>query len=1165
MGICYLQHRVATGTYNQTAKRVSRLKTYPSMLSLLFGGWLQFPKPCFTAFFLIWYYYIILITLGLGMTVGLPIPCINKLNQLNITMSKEIAVIFSIRVELNVFFMLILRFLFERKSFVAKRLHKLVRFKSKSGYISIFAAFFSFGLVVMNLLLIIICYPGILNPGPVITGMFQNVRGFVPFSTLNEPVLPLSTTKLQDFQSYVFGSDPGLVVLNETWLSNDHFDNEILPDRAYKIFRLDRSAKTHPFVPHNPQKFRKRGGGILIAVKSNLNIESKQVGRRVKAEILSVEMKCGNDIFCITTCYRVGTLQHENFMEVEKHLRSIARIKKYKKHYFFGDLNLSNISWPVGSTTVEIEQKFVELFDELGMQQMIDVPTHQHGKTLDLCYVSNASYIKNINVLSKDEICSSDHYGVTFELTSRAKSNISKRKIYDFKRANWSDLNRDLNSVPWDRYIESCDPNEGWGFFRNTLNRLMVKHIPTITIKDEGRPPWFDSEVINLGKKKGRLHKKYKDTGTPADYARYSQCRKKLKLMIEEKMESNLNDDDNDPALLSKKFWGHLKSTSKSTRIPESVYYNSRHRNNPRDQAILFNRFFADQFSDSSLYDIDIEWDNDDTNNIDFSLSKIRKLLHQVKPRKAPGPDGIHGMVLKNCAFGLAYPLSMLFRVSYNTGIIPVEWKLANVVPVHKKGTKADVENYRPISLTCLIMKIFEKIVRDEILLKCKSVLNPNQHGFLPAKSCETQMINFTESLTCSLNNNVQTDVVYFDFSKAFDSVNHDILLKKLKNEFGLNGRLLKFLADYLHGREQCVIIGGQKSERRIVTSGVPQGSILGPLLFVLFINDMAMCVSDKTNIALYADDTKIWREIIDWEDHLVLQNDINQLQEWANVNKMNFHPQKCKVLSVAKHSYNPILPFHVFFYELGGTILEYTNSEKDLGVIVNTTLSSDDQCLARYNMMNSKLGLLMRVCHFTKNVQQKRALYLAIVRSQLNHCCVVWRPTSEPKINKLESVQRRAVKWILNEQYHHYSDLEYTCRLRDLKLLPIKYFFILNDLIIFHKIYSVDSYCVSLPSYFRPFNDNDRGRLRSNVNPPDFFNSQRSTLDLSSMRAMSHDDKSLKCTLSSVSVTFRNSFFFRGHMLWNHLPLKIREEVLPSRFKALLQPHLWDLVMRPD
>ena len=246
-------------------------------------------------------------------------------------------------------------------------------------------------------------------------------------------------------------------------------------------------------------------------------------------------------------------------------------------------------------------------------------------------------------------------------------------------------------------------------------------------------------------------------------------------------------------------------------------------------------------------------------------------------------------------------------------------------------------------------------------------------------------------------------------------------------------------------------------------------------------------------------------------------------------------------------------------------SILEYANSEKDLGVIINSTLCFDDQCIAIYNKMNSKLGLLMRVCHFTKNVQQKRLLYLAIVRSQVNHCCVVWRPTSETKISKLESLQKRAVKWILNEQYHHYSDWEYTCRLRDLKLLPIKYLFILNDLIIFHKIFSVESYPVNIPSYFRPFNDNDRGRLRSSVNPPDFYNSQTSTLDLSSMRAMSHDDKSFKCTLSSASVKFKNSFFFRSHMLWNHTPLEIREEVLPVRFKSLLQAHLWDLVMRPD
>ena len=134
-----------------------------------------------------------------------------------------------------------------------------------------------------------------------------------------------------------------MVILNETWLSNEHFDNEIFPNNSYKVFRLDRSLKSHPYDPLNPQKFRKRGGGVLIAIKSDLNIESKMVGTRCKAEILSVELKCGNDIFCVTTSYRVGTLHDEIFFEIEKHLRSIARIKKYKKHVFFGDLNLSHV------------------------------------------------------------------------------------------------------------------------------------------------------------------------------------------------------------------------------------------------------------------------------------------------------------------------------------------------------------------------------------------------------------------------------------------------------------------------------------------------------------------------------------------------------------------------------------------------------------------------------------------------------------------------------------------------------------------------------------------------------------------------------------------------------------------------------------------------------
>ena len=200
-------------------------------------------------------------------------------------------------------------------------------------------------------------------------------------------------------------------------------------------------------------------------------------------------------------------------------------------------------------------------------------------------------------------------------------------------------------------------------------------------------------------------------------------------------------------------------------------------------------------------------------------------------------------------------------------------------------------------------MKVFERIVRDELMEKCNHKLNANQHGFLPEKSCTTQMLNFIDSLTLSINDNVRTDVIYFDFQKAFDSVNHDIMLYKMKCQFGIDGTLLKFIVNYLQHREQCVVINGAQSTSRNVISGVPQGSILGPLFFVIFINDLSECVSEATNIALYADDTKIWRRIENWSDHDILQHDIDALFEWSLKNKMKFHPQKCKVLSIAQRA----------------------------------------------------------------------------------------------------------------------------------------------------------------------------------------------------------------------------------------------------------------------
>ena len=287
--------------------------------------------------------------------------------------------------------------------------------------------------------------------------------------------------------------------------------------------------------------------------------------------------------------------------------------------------------------------------------------------------------------------------------------------------------------------------------------------------------------------------------------------------------------------------------------------------------------------------------------------------------------------------------------------------------------------------------------------LKVESLIVKRQYGFLSNRSCAINLTILIEDITKSLHNNVGIDIIYFDFAKAFDSVSHDIILHKYKTKFNIDGRLLKFLQDYLKHRKQRVIIDNMASEVLDVYSGIQQGSILGPLLFILFINDIYNQVNPDARMNSYADDTKTWRPMHTEQDCKALKNDVNMLQQWCIDNKMKFNINKCHALTITATNYLQLLmnelPFSKFFYSLNDKIIDYTCEECDLRILVNPKFNFENDRQAIITKVYQFLGLTKRSCFFVNDKRRKRSLYLAMVRSQFEHCSVIWLPNYNTRL----------------------------------------------------------------------------------------------------------------------------------------------------------------------
>ena len=406
-------------------------------------------------------------------------------------------------------------------------------------------------------------------------------------------------------------------------------------------------------------------------------------------------------------------------------------------------------------------------------------------------------------------------------------------------------------------------------------------------------------------------------------------------------------------------------------------------------------------------------------------VDRVHELLLGLDTSKSNGPDGISARMLKQTAASIAPSITQVFNLSIRLGRVPLAWKLSHVVPIPKANNLHDPNIYRPISLLSIISKVLEKHLYGLIVCHLEEFfpLSDSQWGFRHGRSTVGALLSTTHDWFQLLESGKDICAIFLDYRKAFDSVPHVPLMHKL-SETGLHVNIMAWLRDYLTLRRQQVVVAGALSDTASVTSGVPQGSVLGPLLFSIYINSVAeVPLSPQSRRVLYADDASLYRPISRTEDFLAIQSDIDALKAWSDDHLLQLNPSKCKYMVLTKKRF-PSENSGTLSLQLGGTTLEKVESFKYLGVLLKSDLSWSDHITGVCSKAKRILGLLYRNFYFNSSPATIKQLYLSLVRPHLEYAAELWDPHTRRDIDKLESVQKFALKVISHQWDTGYEDL---------------------------------------------------------------------------------------------------------------------------------------------
>lgn len=870
---------------------------------------------------------------------------------------------------------------------------------------------------------------------------YQNVRGL--------------RSKLNEFKIAITANNHDIIFVSESWLNNDIFDSEVVDVCEYTLFRRDRSSTA---------SLKTDGGGVFIAVRSSLR-PSLVPDFQSEAEDIWVQVIVDN-MKIFLCCVYIPPVDINATVKFVSKLCNIKNRLENNVVLLIGDFNCSTVTWVCNDFDnslypINVEYKYEKLIDAFSFLELMQFNkiVNSNNKILDLI-LSNTFRINNVKRSDSPLVREDDHHPsleLLFDFKESKHLHNRQSFFYNYKRANYESINQSISDISWENLLNKENVNNNLDVFYEILNAIIDSHVPKIK-KKKNYPIYFSNETIRAIKYKNKFHKRWKIYKNLSDHLKFIELRARSKRLIKSDFNRYTLLVQSELTSNPKKLFKFVSVKNKNHNYPSIMTYNGTDASTGEEISELFAEYFRGVYVQPITGCLTGgERDSFVTNcshvlsGIHLSTDSVEEALLGIDANKGAGPDQLPSFFVNACSSSLKIPLSIIFNQSLSSGIFPNIWKVAAVVPVHKSGVKSLVNNYRPISKLCIFEKIFESLVYPHLLYIVKTQIIPEQHGFFRGRSIETNLINFVEYLQSEMDQRVQVDVVYADFSKAFDKINIELLILRLE-ELGVCGVLLRWFQSYLSNRSQYVSVESYKSKLFHVNSGVPQGSHLGPLLFIIYINNIGKCFQN-CRFLLYADDLKIFRKVENLQDCINIQMELDKLTMFAGENNLFLNHSKCSVVSFTRNRTVIHYP-----YSFDDTVLTRVGRVRDLGVIFDSKLLFDAHIDFVSNSCNKMLGYIMRQCRFFNDRKTIIALYYAFIFSRLNFGSSIWSPQYGVYVARLENIQKKFLRF-LSFKCNFILDPDnpdnHSTRLRHFGIMRLENCRIINDILFMYKLFN--------------------------------------------------------------------------------------------------------------